>query len=344
MTSVISNAHQHGTRVVLTVSVFAWTTEPGQRPARHPRQRGGTRRGWPGRSPRRSAIAAPTASTSTSSRSPAATPTSSSRSCGPSAAELNKVRKGYQLTYDTTGFIGNYPIEASVAKGAADAIFIMGYDYRTSSSSTAGSVDPLAGPGYDLADTIRAYTARVSPSRIILGVPWYGRAWSTATNGVRSKNTSGAKFGYSTAVNYETVVDLVKQYGRRWDPVEAQPVCRLPAPELHRVLRLRHQLATGLLRRRGLDEAALRARQRLRPARRRHVGARLSTVARPTLYRAVSESFLVDKSAPQAGIRILGGIAGRRGLHRLVGGTRHELGRLVRRPGLDRRRRAGGRG
>ena len=26
MTSVISSAHQHGTRVVLTVSVFAWTT------------------------------------------------------------------------------------------------------------------------------------------------------------------------------------------------------------------------------------------------------------------------------------------------------------------------------
>ena len=26
-------------------------------------------------------------------------------------AELNKVRRGYQLTFDTTGWIGNYPIE-----------------------------------------------------------------------------------------------------------------------------------------------------------------------------------------------------------------------------------------
>ncbi len=51
-------------------------------------------------------------------------------------SELNKRRSGYQLTYDTTGFIGNYPLEASVKAGAADAIFIMGYDYRTAGSAT----------------------------------------------------------------------------------------------------------------------------------------------------------------------------------------------------------------
>ena len=60
-------------------------------------------------------------------------------------SELNRIRSGYQLTYDTTGFIGNYPLEASVAAGAADAIFVMGYDYRTAGSSSAGSIDPLSG-------------------------------------------------------------------------------------------------------------------------------------------------------------------------------------------------------
>ena len=75
----------------------------------------------------------------------------------------------------------------------------MGYDYRTSGSGVAGSVDPMSGPAYDLADTVRAYTARVSPSRIILGLPWYGRAWSTADASARSKTLSGAKYGYSTA-------------------------------------------------------------------------------------------------------------------------------------------------
>ena len=130
---------------------------------------------------------------------------------------------GYQLTYDTTGWIGNYPIEASVAAGAADAMFVMGYDYRTSSSSYVGSIDPLSGPAYDLTDTIRSYTARVSPSKVILGLPWYGRAWSTATDTVNAASQSGAKYGYSAAVNYGSVVDLVAQYGRRWDSREQTP-------------------------------------------------------------------------------------------------------------------------
>ena len=36
-------------------------------------------------------------------------------------AELNKVAAGYQLTFDTTGYIGNYPIEDATASGGADA-------------------------------------------------------------------------------------------------------------------------------------------------------------------------------------------------------------------------------
>ena len=222
MTSVISSAHQHGTRVVLTISAFAWTTSQAN-----------VQRAVLGSAAARNRLARQVAAAVRDRGADGVNLDFEPIASGYSdefvsllrsvRTELNKVRKGYQLTYDTTGFIGNYPIEASVAKGAADAIFIMGYDYRTSSSSTAGSVDPLAGPTYDLADTVRAYTARVSPSRIILGIPWYGRAWSTADSGVRSKNTSGAKFGYSTAVNYETLVDLVKTYGRRWDPVEASP-------------------------------------------------------------------------------------------------------------------------
>ena len=94
-------------------------------------------------------------------------------------AELNKVSKGYQLTFDATGWIGNYPIEAATASGAADAVVIMGYDYKGGSSSPVGSVAPLGGAGYDIGDTIRAYVGRIPASKVILGVPYYGRAWST---------------------------------------------------------------------------------------------------------------------------------------------------------------------
>jgi spore germination protein YaaH/flagellar hook assembly protein FlgD len=303
MTSVISNAHQHGTRVVLTVSAFAWTTSQAN-----------VQRAVLGSSTARLRLARQIAAAVRDRGADGVNLDFEPIASGYSdefvsllrtvRSQLNRVRKGYQLTYDTTGFIGNYPIEASVAKGAADAIFIMGYDYRTSSSSTAGSVDPLSGPTYDLADTVRAYTARVSASRIILGIPWYGRAWSTAGNGPRSKNTSGAKFGYSTAVNYETVADLVKTYGRRWDPVEASPYivyrrqnCTAAYGCVTSWRQVYYDDAASLKQRYALvNDYGLR-------------GAGMWALGfdggRAELYRAVSESFLVDKSAPQAGIRIL---------------------------------------
>ena len=134
--------------------------------------------------------------------------------------QLNKIHAGYQLTFDTTGSIGNYPIENATASGAADAIFIMGYDYRGSSSSPVGSVAPLDRAGYGIRDTVAAYAARVPASKLILGVPYYGRAWSTATDQLNASNTSNAKYGASTAVIYSTAADYLAQYGRKYDPLE----------------------------------------------------------------------------------------------------------------------------
>ncbi len=135
-------------------------------------------------------------------------------------AELNKVGSGYHLSYDTLGMPSNYPLEQSVAAGAADAIMIMGYDYRTASSGYAGSIDPLAGPAYDLGDTLATYTERVPAARLILGIPYYGRAWPTVSGSVNARTQVGSKFGSSAAVNYENAVVLAAKYGRHFDSRE----------------------------------------------------------------------------------------------------------------------------
>jgi spore germination protein YaaH/flagellar hook assembly protein FlgD len=135
-------------------------------------------------------------------------------------AELDAIAPGYQLTFDSTGYIGNYPIEAATAAGGADAVVIMGYDYKGSSSGTAGSVAPIGGPVYDIADTLSAFTSRVPASKVILGVPYYGRAWSTATNTLNSATTSAAKYGSSVSALYETALELAATNGRQYDPIE----------------------------------------------------------------------------------------------------------------------------
>src|SRR5439155_24060986 len=58
---------------------------------------------------------------------------------------LDRARPGYQLTYDSTGFYSSYDIAALTRPGAADAVYIMGYHYRGTWSRTAGSNAPMGG-------------------------------------------------------------------------------------------------------------------------------------------------------------------------------------------------------
>ena len=186
---------------------------------------------------------------------------------------------------------------------------------------------------------VRSYTARVSPSRIILGLPWYGRAWSTARQrrpgDEHERGEVRLQHGRELRERRRPRRPVRAPLGPGRSRARTSPTGARTA----RGLRLRDELAAGLLRRRAVAEAALRAGQRLRPARRRHVGARLRR--RPL--RAVPRRRPSRSSSTSPRRRPASGSsrrrAGRRGLRRLVGGARHEHRRLVRRPGLDQRRR-----
>ena len=219
MTKVIDTAHRNGTRVVLTVQSFGWSST--------------------GLQHQRALLRSPSARARLARQIAAAVRDRGADGVNldfePIAAgygnefsalvrrvrsELDRAARGYQLTFDATGSIGNYPIRDATRKGAADAVLIMGYDYRSSGTKTVGSVAPIGGPGYDIRDTIRAYLSRVPPSKVILGVPYYGRAWSTTTNKLHAKNISGEKYGPSVSVVYEDARAAIAVAGRRYDRTE----------------------------------------------------------------------------------------------------------------------------
>jgi spore germination protein YaaH/flagellar hook assembly protein FlgD len=136
-------------------------------------------------------------------------------------AALDAQASGYQLTFDSTGYIGNYDVAALTARGAADAVFIMGYDYRTAGAKSAGSIAPANGPAYDLTDTLRVFLARTSPSKVILGLPYYGRAWSTVSDAPNAATRpQGSTYGNSAAVLYREAAALAAANGRRYDSLE----------------------------------------------------------------------------------------------------------------------------
>ena len=116
MTSIINQAHSTGTRVVLTVQSFAWNTSGAN-----------SQKQLLGSSTNRLRLARAIA---TAVRDRGADgvnldfePLVSGYDTQFTAlvrtvrAELDKVAKGYQITFDTLGFIGNYPIEDATAPG-----------------------------------------------------------------------------------------------------------------------------------------------------------------------------------------------------------------------------------
>ncbi len=134
MTSIINAAHEHQTRVVLTVSCFAWSAAGAS-----------TQAALLGSATRRATLAKQIAAAVRDRGADGANLDFEPIVAGYSdeftalvrkvRSELNNVAPGYQLTFDTTGSIGNQPIANATAPGGADAVFIMGYDYRTAGSS-----------------------------------------------------------------------------------------------------------------------------------------------------------------------------------------------------------------
>ena len=76
-----------------------------------------------------------------------------------------------------------YDVAGLTASGAADALFVMGYDYHWSGSSRAGGVAPIQSPyTIDVAGTMADFLSQTSGSKLIWGVPYYGRTWRTTSN------------------------------------------------------------------------------------------------------------------------------------------------------------------
>ena len=142
MTTIIQRAHSHKTRVVLTLQVFAWDEA--------------------GRQNTIALLSSATARQRLADQLAAAVVARGVDGVNidiepiPSSQKQNfvtfvrQVRKAlnargsdYQLTFDATGYIANYDITALTAPGAADAVYIMGYQYRGAETSTVGSTAPL---------------------------------------------------------------------------------------------------------------------------------------------------------------------------------------------------------
>ncbi len=101
---------------------------------------------------------------------------------------------------------------------SVDYVFIMAYDYNGSWSTNTGAVSPLTHPsgGISLTKTLNNdYSVPKSkyPEKLILGVPYYGKEWKTATSVAGSSVTS-----YTGSTFYrDDVINAPTKGGYIWD-------------------------------------------------------------------------------------------------------------------------------
>jgi len=116
-----------------------------------------------------------------------------------------------------------YDLAGLTAAGAADAVFVMGYDYSWSGSARAGGVAPMdSAYVLDVGDTVDDYLQIIPGGKIIWGVPYYGRTWLTTSDALNATTVAGAS-GSSKAYGYIGARNLATTYGRRWDDVGKVP-------------------------------------------------------------------------------------------------------------------------
>jgi len=102
----------------------------------------------------------------------------------------------------------------------SDGLFIMGYAYHWSGSTTTGPNSPLSGPGYTLTWTVIDYLNKTNyqAEKLILGCPYYGFEWPSAssTPGSNTTGTGDAKF-------YSEIEGLAQSYGKLWHQSSQTP-------------------------------------------------------------------------------------------------------------------------
>jgi spore germination protein YaaH len=122
--------------------------------------------------------------------------------------ELDRVRPGSQLTFCVVGHHESYDVDGATGPDAADAVYLMGYHYAGTWSNNAGSTAPMGGPKHDVVDSVKSLLEQVERHELIVGVPFYGHAWPTAGSGLNARTEGG---GFD--IIYHRAVALADRHG-----------------------------------------------------------------------------------------------------------------------------------
>jgi spore germination protein YaaH len=121
-------------------------------------------------------------------------------------------------TYGSSG-AGGTLMDISGLSPYVDAFMVMAYDMN--SWSNASPTAPLNGYGYNDTRVVNEYLNRITPSQLILGVPYYGYKWSVSSPTANAATTGGARA--DTYAGVLSDAQCASQWAQRWDGTGAVP-------------------------------------------------------------------------------------------------------------------------
>ncbi len=133
------------------------------------------------------------------------------------SSAMHQANPHWQVTMDTYASSAGDPSGFYDIRGLApsvDAFFVMAYDMND--RSTPSPTAPLTGTGFTDLDAVQQYAAAVPPSKVILGVPYYGYDWPTAGPGLGDPAT-----GPPTPMSYSQIAATGGHV--YWDPTTQTP-------------------------------------------------------------------------------------------------------------------------
>jgi spore germination protein len=101
-----------------------------------------------------------------------------------------------------------------------DGLVIMGYDFHTPGSASAGPIAPMEGYGDSLMGMMGSYLEKVPPEKLILALGYYGYDWPVID---RNKNGQVNAASDVQVLSYSEIADVSKKMKIEWDDKAQTP-------------------------------------------------------------------------------------------------------------------------
>jgi len=132
--------------------------------------------------------------------------------------ELKAINPRYFVGFTVAGGVETVYRNSNLSR-YVDGVFLMGYDYHWSGSSTTGAVAPFEDSyEFDVSDSIAILESYYPRDKIILGAPLYGYDWPA-----NSTLPGAATLGTGKTVLVEYAISNAATYGRHWDSNSHSP-------------------------------------------------------------------------------------------------------------------------